>query len=89
MDRLKIADFQNKQDLKSTGGSLFVNANPSNQETPAEHYVLHQGAYESSNVDVMKSMVQIITVLRAYESYAKVDQSSSDMLGKLIDLGKF
>ncbi len=50
---------------------------------------MHQGFYEASNVDVMKSMVQMIGVLRAYESYSKVDQSTSDMLGKLIDLGKF
>jgi flagellar basal-body rod protein FlgG len=89
IDRVKVVDFQNKQDLKPVGGNLFANANSGNQELPAEHYVLHQGAYETSNVDIMKSMVQIITALRAYESYAKVDQSASDMLGKLIDLGKF
>jgi len=89
VDRLKIADFQNKQDLKSVGANLFVNEDSKNQEMPAEHFVLHQGSYETSNVDIMKSMVQIISALRAYESYAKVDQSTSDMLGKLIELGKF
>ncbi len=89
VDRLKVADFKNRQALKNAGANLFVNTDSKDQEMPAEHFVLHQGAYETSNVDVMKSMVQMITVLRAYESYAKVDQSTSDMLGKLIDLGKF
>lgn len=89
VDRLKVADFKNRQALKNAGANLFVNTDSKDQEMPAEHFVLHQGAYETSNVDVMKSMVQMITVLRAYESYAKVDQSTSDMLAKLIDLGKF
>ena len=89
VDKLKIVDFQNKQDLKNAGGSLFVNANEKNSEVPAEGFSVQQGAYETSNVDVMSEMVRMISVLRAYESYTKVDQSASDMLSKLIDLGKF
>ena len=89
VDKLKIVDFPNKQDLKNAGGSLFANTNQKNGEVPAEGFSVQQGAYETSNVDIMKEMVRMITVLRAYESYTKVDQSASDMLGKLIDLGKF
>ena len=89
VDKLKIADFQNKQDLKNAGGSLFVNTNEKNEEVPAEGFSVQQGAYETSNVDIMHEMVRMISVMRAYESYTKVDQSASDMLSKLIDLGKF
>ena len=89
VDRLKIVDFANKQALQNAGGSLFVNTNEKNVEVPAERFSVQQGAYETSNVDIMSEMVRMISVLRAYESYTKVDQSASDMLGKLIDLGKF
>jgi flagellar basal-body rod protein FlgG len=89
VDKLKIADFQNKQDLKNAGGSLFVNTNEKNEEVPAEGFSVQQGAYETSNVDIMHEMVRMISVMRAYESYTKVDQSASDMLSKLIELGKF
>jgi flagellar basal-body rod protein FlgG len=89
VDKLKIADFQNKQDLKNAGGSLFVNTNEKNEEVPAEGFSVQQGAYETSNVDIMHEMVRMISVMRAYESYTKVDQSASDMPSKLIELGKF
>lgn len=89
LDRLRVADFDNRNDLRNAGGNLFVNANSKNNEVPAENFSVHQGFYEASNVDVMKSMVQMIGVMRAYESYTRVDQSASDMLGKLIELAKF
>ncbi len=88
-EKLKIVDFDNRQDLQNAGGSLFLNANEKNSEIPAEGFSVQQGAYETSNVDIMTEMVRMIAVLRAYESYTKVDQSASDMLSKLIDLGKF
>jgi len=89
VDKLKVVDFQNKQDLKNAGGSLFVNTNAKNEEVPPEGFSVKQGAYETSNVDIMSEMVRMISVMRAYESYTKVDQSASDMLGKMIELGKF
>jgi flagellar basal-body rod protein FlgG len=89
VDKLKVVDFQNKQDLKNAGGSLFVNTNEKNGEVPAEGFSVQQGAYETSNVDIMSEMVRMISVMRAYESYTKVDQSASDILSKLIELGKF
>jgi len=36
----------------------------------------------------MKELIDMIATLRAYESYTKVDQSLSDILSKLIDLGR-
>ncbi len=54
VDRLKIVDFGNRQDLQNAGGSLFVNTNVKNVEVPAERFSLEQGAYEASNVDIMQ-----------------------------------
>ena len=89
VDKLKIVDFENKQNLQNMGGSLFANTKQSEGEIPAKGFLVEQGAYETSNVNVMNEMVRMIGVLRAYESYSRVDQSAAGMLDKLIDLGKF
>ncbi|MBP9561196.1 MAG: hypothetical protein KBE27_05210 [Syntrophorhabdaceae bacterium] len=36
----------------------------------------------------MKEMIEMMSALRAYESYTKVDQFFSEMMSKLINLGR-
>jgi flagellar basal-body rod protein FlgF len=88
VDKIKIADFKDKKDLRNYGSSLFVNINKNNPEVTSETYSVKQGFYETSNVDIMKEMVELMSTLRAYESYAKVDEFFSDMMGKLINIGR-
>ena len=89
VDRVKIVDFSDKTALKYAGGSFFTNTNPKNVEVPAEGYTVEQGAYETSNVNVMHEMVEMMSAMRAYETYTQVDQNMADVLDKLIDLGRF
>jgi len=89
VDKLKIVDFADRKALKYAGTSLFTNTDINNEEAPASGYSVAQGAYETSNVNVMKEMVNMMTAMRAYESYTQVDQNMADMLDKLIDLGRF
>lgn len=84
-----VTDFENRQDLKGAGGSLFVNSNPANQEKSPDRFSVKQGYYETSNVNITNEMIEMMQALRAYETYTKVDQVFSDTLGKLIELGKF
>jgi flagellar basal-body rod protein FlgF len=88
IDKLKIADFKDKKDLRNYGSSLFVNINKDNLETTSETCTVKQGFYESSNVDVIKEMIEMMSTLRAYESYTKVDQFFNDMMSKLINVGR-
>ncbi|MEI7942942.1 MAG: flagellar basal body rod C-terminal domain-containing protein [Candidatus Riflemargulisbacteria bacterium] len=47
-----------------------------------------QGYLETSNVNVVKEMVEMITAYRAYEASAKAIQSQDQTLGKAVnDLG--
>jgi flagellar basal-body rod protein FlgG len=89
VDTLKVVDFDDKQYLRPSGRSLFVNVNSENQEKTPDSFSVKQGFYESSNVNVFKEMIEMINTLRAYECYTKVDQFFSDMYTKLVDLGKF
>ncbi|MBA4416626.1 MAG: flagellar basal-body rod protein FlgF [Syntrophus sp. (in: bacteria)] len=86
---LKIVDFSDKRSLRNLGKSSFTNTNADNQETVPTKFAVKQGFYEASNVNVMTEMVDMINVLRAYESYTKVDQSLNDLMTKLIDVVRF
>ena len=89
VDKLKIVDFKDKKDLQNFGSSLYINMNKDNVENTPDKFSVRQGFYEASNVDVMKEMIEMMSTLRAYESYSKVDQFFSDMMDKLINIGRF
>ena len=89
VDKVKVVTFEDKSSLKNYGGCLFVNTKQDNAEITPEKYNVRQGFYEASNVDVMKEMIDMMSCLRAYESYKNVDQFFGDMIGKLINIGRF
>ena len=83
--QLELAKFVNAAGLRAIGDNLYV-------ETPASGAPilgtagsegfgeLKQGYLESSNVDVVEEMVNMITAQRAYEINSKTVQTVSDML---------
>jgi flagellar basal-body rod protein FlgF len=83
---LKVVDFKDKQDLESAGNSLFMNKNVKGGEITPDKFAVKQGFYEASNVNVMNEMIEMISALRAYESYTKVDQFFGDMMDRLLEL---
>ena len=87
-DKIKVVTFEEKKGLKSFGSSLYINANPKNVETTPENYSVKQGYYEASNVNIVKEMVEMMSTLRAYESYSKVDGFFADMVSKLVNIGR-
>jgi flagellar basal-body rod protein FlgF len=89
VDKIKIVDFKDKKGLRPVGKSLFTNENKAEPEIVPDLYAIRQGAYEGSNVNVFREMVEMIDTMRAYESYTKLDQMFGDINTKLIDLGKF
>jgi len=69
--KFKIVTFENLNDLEKTVGSYFKLKDPElqMQEKIPEGIEVWQGYVEMSNVDVVSSMVEMITLLRAHESY--------------------
>jgi len=86
-----IVDFPDKQQLVKSGGSLYSPQNTNVQGTPvpASKVKIQQGFIETSNVDSVKMMTEMIEVVRGYETYQKVLQSVNDITSRTVnDVGK-
>ncbi len=83
VDTLDIVRFPDKSMLVKVGDDLFSVVNQE-AEVAVNPQVL-QGYLESSNVNAVKEMVDLITVVRAYEVMQKVVQAEDQTLDKLIN----
>ncbi|MBK7843787.1 MAG: flagellar basal-body rod protein FlgG [Bdellovibrionales bacterium] len=83
--QIQLVNFVNPAGLKSIGRNLFFPSNASGlpqQGSPGQNGlgVLAQGQVETSNVNIVDEMVNMITAQRAYETSSKVVQASDQML---------
>jgi flagellar basal-body rod protein FlgG len=82
---LQLADFINPAGLQSLGGNLLAESASSGTATTGTPGVsglgtLVQGSLESSNVNVVEEMVNMIQIQRAYEMNSKAIQTCDQML---------
>jgi flagellar basal-body rod protein FlgG len=85
IDRLRIADFEDRHRLMKAGANLFAPVDDAVVERPADNYRVSQGYLELSNVDAVQMMTELIEVLRGYESYQKVIQSIDETNSQAIN----
>lgn len=84
--QLTLAVFANDVGLEPLGNNLFRESPASGTPTtgaPGDpgFATIRQGYLESSNVDPVKEITDLIQAQRAYEMNSKVIQASDDMLG--------
>jgi len=85
IDRLRVVDIPAAA-LKREGQSLYSASQPVQVSTGAQ---VLQGSIEASNVDLSGQMVQMMTVMKAYEANQKVIQTEDSMLDKAVnEVGK-
>jgi flagellar basal-body rod protein FlgG len=89
--QLQIASFINPAGLEPKGGNIYAETAASgtpNTGTPGENGLgsLQQGFVETSNVNVVEELVQMIQTQRAYELNSKAIQVSDQMLQKVAQL---
>jgi flagellar basal-body rod protein FlgG len=88
---LQLATFVNTGGLQSIGQNLYretaASGTPSTN-TPGSNGlgVLNQGYVETSNVNVVEELVNMISTQRAYELNSKAIQTSDQMLARLTQL---
>ncbi len=86
---LGIVNIANVYDLRKEGNNLYrmeENIQPQNEEF--EGRVL-QGFLEKSNAEPIKEMVEMINIMRNYESNQRVVRAYDDTLGKAVnEIGK-
>jgi flagellar basal-body rod protein FlgG len=75
--------------LVKVGANLYAPAAGAAPPRDLEEPVIVQGAVEASNVNVVRSMVEMLATLRAYEAYQKTIQAIDQTAGQAAgDLGR-
>ncbi|MEI6876522.1 MAG: flagellar hook-basal body protein, partial [Spirochaetota bacterium] len=88
LDKLKVVQFENDRFAAKQGSSLWGATELSGEATVMAQGArpkVTQGFVETSNVNPILEMVNMIDVNRAYEANQKSIQSADAMLGKLIN----
>lgn len=82
--KFKILNFPDKSALQAAGNTLLKNTDPKN--TPEEQKTVRvtQGYLETSNANVVETMINSITGSRVYETLSKIVQSSDAAYKKLV-----
>lgn len=86
LGQLTLATFANDAGLEPLGNNLYRETAASGQplvSNPTESGTgkIHQNYLESSNVDPVKEITELISAQRAYEMNSKVIQAADDMAG--------
>jgi flagellar basal-body rod protein FlgG len=88
LGQITLADFVNEAGLELLGGNLYRQTEASGEPTTGTpgatgFATIRQGYLESSNVDPVKEIAELITAQRAYEMNSKVVQAADDMSSTL------
>jgi len=89
--QIQVATFQNEAGLEAIGDNLLLETPASGTATtgtPASTGFgnILQGFLETSNVNAVEEISQLISAQRAYEMNSKIIQTSDEMLGTLTAL---
>jgi flagellar basal-body rod protein FlgF len=82
LGKLQLVQFDNETQLSKEGGTLYSTSQPTQ---PASSAAIKQGALESSNVEPVKEMSQMIEIMRAYQAVANIMQSHDNLKRSAID----
>lgn len=83
VNELMVVIPENKQSLHKVGNNLYA-VNQGGAVKDAEHVQVAQGYLETSNVNVVSEMVNMLSGLRIYEANQKAIQMQDQSLGLLI-----
>jgi flagellar basal-body rod protein FlgG len=89
--QLQLATFPNEAGLQAMGDNLFLETTASGLATlgtpgAAGFGDIQQGALETSNVNVVAEITNLITAQRAYEMNSRVIQAADEMLSSVVQL---
>lgn len=90
VDTLRVVDFDQPGSLSKTSGTYFVPPQGVQGRVLGQGDVqVAQGFLETSNVNAIKTMTDLIETMRAFESYQRVIRTADDATGKSVnEVGK-
>ncbi len=86
--KLSLTEIQDLNKLRKAGGQIFVSRDPADAKTPLKTQV-RQSMLETSNVNPVEEMTNLIKANRLFEHDLKVLKTYGDLLGREAnDVGK-
>jgi flagellar basal-body rod protein FlgF len=86
VDSLRVVDFDQPGNLSKTGGTFFVPAQGVQGRTLAEGSTqIAQGFLETSNVNAIRTMTELIETMRVFESYQRVIRTADEATDKTVN----
>lgn len=87
IDKIKVSDFDNYENLTKTGEGMFQNANANEQE--AEGTTVEWKKLEGSNVNSISEMVNMMSTQRAIQSASQLVKIYDQLMSKATtDIGR-
>jgi len=87
--KLRIVKISEQQNLSRTGNSAFVSEDNDIEDASDEEFTVNQGFLETSNVNAIIEMQEMIGLNKDYEASQKVIGFYDTTLAKSIDIGRF
>jgi len=82
-DNIRIVSFEDNGALRKQGSNLYLSLEEPEAETKA--YTIRQGFLETSNVDISREMVDMLTVFRTYETNQRMLSMIDETVGKAVN----
>jgi len=80
VDRIRVASFEDNNSLRKQGSNLYFALEAPQAET--QPYSIHQGFLETSNVEIGREMVDMLSVFRTYETNQRMVTMIDETIGK-------
>ncbi|ADU65174.1 flagellar basal-body rod protein FlgF [Desulfurispirillum indicum] len=85
---LSLVRFEDERDLRKVGFNQLARVSADVEAYPAEHFELHQGYLESSNVNIVREMTDMVELNRSFSAYQKMISSIDETVSTLLQAGK-
>ena len=85
VDTLKIVNIENATKLKKVGDTMFTVVDENTEIIESTDFDIVQGSLESSNVDTIRTMTEMIETMRIFEAYQKAIRAVDDMTAKTVN----
>ncbi|MCP4581895.1 MAG: flagellar basal-body rod protein FlgF [candidate division Zixibacteria bacterium] len=87
--RIRVVDFEKPYDLRKVDDGYFMPEDETILPEAATGFSVRQGYVETSNVNIIQNMVDMLVSFRAYQSGQKAIQAQDETLDKAVnDLGR-
>jgi len=83
VDNIKIVSFADNNSLRKQGSNLYFSLD--NPQAQANTHKVLQGYLETSNVDIGREMVDMLTVYRTYETNQRMLSMVDEIAGKAVN----